>query len=203
MKIRTKLITAFSIPFLIINGISASLISMQTTGRMQAQEIRNIEHAFSFIERELAFYDDSLSTSTDSAATMYMEESAASRNDEIREEWLLNTLKVNLQNIQKKLSVFGAVHVIHSDGTVLYSSVSDPPEDLIKLLNLTEFHEETFRVRQFAIWTITDNPERDGYIGIATSFQVFGTDPSDEEIDKIRNLFIDAGISVSKYKALG
>jgi hypothetical protein len=76
------------------------------------------------------------------------------------------------------------------------------PEDLIKLLNLPGLHEETFRVQQFAIWTITDDPERDGYIGIVTGFGIFGTGPSDEEIEKIRVLFIEAGIQISKYKAL-
>ncbi len=85
----------------------------------------------------------------------------------------------------------------------LMLSTEAPPEDLMKLLNLPDFHEETFRVRQFAIWTITDNPERDGYVGIATGFSIFGTGPSDEEIEKIRVLFIKAGISISKYKALG
>jgi hypothetical protein len=82
-------------------------------------------------------------------------------------------------------------------------STEAPPGDLIKLLNLPDFHEETYRVQQFAIWTITDNPGRDGYIGIVTGFVIFGTGPSDEEIEKIRVLFIKAGISISKYKALG
>ena len=77
-----------------------------------------------------------------------------------------------------------------------------PPEDLVKLLGLPDFYEEDFRVQQFAIWTITDNPERDGYMGIATGFQIFGTGPSDEEMAKIRTLFEKAGISTDKYKAL-
>jgi hypothetical protein len=81
-------------------------------------------------------------------------------------------------------------------------STEAPPEDLIKLLGLPDFYEEDFRVRQFAIWTITDNPERDGYMGIATGFAIFGTGPSDEEMEKIRALFIDAGIATDKYKAL-
>ena len=89
------------------------------------------------------------------------------------------------------------------ESSSLTLSTEAPPADLIKLLNLPDFHEETSRVRQFAIWTITDNPERDGYMGIATGFQIFGTGPSDEEIEKIRVLFIKAGITISDYKALG
>lgn len=81
-------------------------------------------------------------------------------------------------------------------------SMEAPPADLVKLLNLPDFQEETFRVRQFAIWTITDNPERDGYIGIVTGFGIFGSGPNDEEMEKIRVLFIKAGITISKYKAL-
>lgn len=75
-----------------------------------------------------------------------------------------------------------------------------PPEDLVKLLNLRKFHEETFRVQQFAIWTITDNPKRDEYMGIGQFG--FGSGPDDEEIQKIKTLFEKAGISTEKYEAL-
>jgi hypothetical protein len=73
--------------------------------------------------------------------------------------------------------------------------------DLMKLLNLPDFHQETYRVQQFAIWTITDNPGRNEYIGIG--YFGMGTGPSDEEIEKIRTLFQKAGIPTDKYKALG
>jgi hypothetical protein len=74
------------------------------------------------------------------------------------------------------------------------------PEDLTKLLILLDFHNETFRVQQFAIWTITDNPPRDEYVGLG-SFG-FGSGPKDEEMLKIRTLFEEAGISTDKYQAL-
>jgi hypothetical protein len=74
------------------------------------------------------------------------------------------------------------------------------PEDLTKLLNLPDFHAETFRVQQFAIWTITDNPPRDGYVHLGTFG--FGSGPSDEEMQRIRTLFEEAGISTDKYQAL-
>ena len=73
--------------------------------------------------------------------------------------------------------------------------------DLVALLGLSRFGDETFRVQQFAIWTITDNPSRDGYVGLG-SFG-FGSGPSDEEILTIRVLFEAAGISTEKYRALG
>ena len=74
------------------------------------------------------------------------------------------------------------------------------PEDLVKLLYNLDFKNETFRVKQFAIWTITDNPTRDGYVGIG-SFG-FGTGPSDQEIQEIRTLFEKSGIPTNKYQAL-
>lgn len=73
-------------------------------------------------------------------------------------------------------------------------------EDLIKLLNLPEFRDETFRVQQFAIWTITDNPTRDGYVGLG--YFGAGSGPDDEEMERIRTLFARAGISIDKYRAL-
>jgi len=55
-------------------------------------------------------------------------------------------------------------------------------------------------VKKLAIWTITDNPERDECVGIG--YWGIGTGPSDEEIERIRILFIKAGITISRYKAL-
>jgi hypothetical protein len=70
--------------------------------------------------------------------------------------------------------------------------------DLIKLLNLPDFQKETYRVQQFAIWTITDNPERDDYIGIG--YFGSGSGPSDAEIENIRVLFVKAGIQTDQYR---
>jgi hypothetical protein len=100
-------------------------------------------------------------------------------------------------------------------------TVSDNPtqEALVKLLNISNFSNETFRVQQFAIWTITDNPARDEYVRLVTHssgtgsnynnrqpyygpFGPSGTGPSEEEINRIKALFENAGISTSKYKAL-
>jgi hypothetical protein len=81
-------------------------------------------------------------------------------------------------------------------------SVSTAPtsEDLVKLLSLPNFLEETFRVQQFAIWTITDNPTRAGYVGLGR-FGV-GSGPSDEEMQRIRALFEQAVIPTDRYQAL-
>jgi hypothetical protein len=73
-------------------------------------------------------------------------------------------------------------------------------EELTRLLNLKDFQSATFQVKQFAIWTITDNPPRDEYVGIG-SFG-FGSGPSDSEIQEIRTLFGKAGISTQNYQAL-
>jgi hypothetical protein len=72
--------------------------------------------------------------------------------------------------------------------------------DLARLVNLASFRERTFRVQQFAIWTITDNPMPGEYVGIG-SFGV-GSGPSSEELQLVRALFAEAGISTNKYRAL-
>lgn len=72
--------------------------------------------------------------------------------------------------------------------------------NIMKLLNLDHFQDESSRVRQFAIWTITDNPGRSEYVGIGPFGM--GTGPNTEEIAKIKVLFEKAGISIAKYKAL-
>ena len=79
-------------------------------------------------------------------------------------------------------------------------STAPVPEDLIKLLNLPGFLEEPFRVQQFAIWTITDNPPRGGYVGLG--YFGVGSGPSDEEMQSIRALFQQAGIPTERYQAL-
>ena len=79
-------------------------------------------------------------------------------------------------------------------------SMVPAPEDLIKLLNVPGFSNETFRVKQFAIWTITDNPSKGEYVGLG--YFGSGTGPSWEEMNKIETLFENAGISTEKYRAL-
>lgn len=74
------------------------------------------------------------------------------------------------------------------------------PEDLIKLLNLPAFHEAYSFVQQFAIWTITDNPPRDGYRGLR--YFGVGYPPDEEELEEIRALFQKAGVPVENYQAL-
>jgi hypothetical protein len=73
------------------------------------------------------------------------------------------------------------------------------PDDLLKLLSLPAFADEDFRVQQFAIWTITDNPSQGGYVGIG----YFGvaTGPSGEEMQRIQELFEEAGIPLESYRA--
>ena len=71
---------------------------------------------------------------------------------------------------------------------------------LAKLLKSTAFAAADFRLQQFAIWTITDNPTRSGYVGLGT-FGV-GSGPSAAEIREIKSMFRSAGIDTSHYRAL-
>ena len=76
-----------------------------------------------------------------------------------------------------------------------------PPDDLLRLLQAPEFQKAEFRLQQFSIWTITDNPGRADYVGLGGTG--IGTPPSELEFDQIRNLFESAGIDLTGYSALG
>ncbi len=76
-----------------------------------------------------------------------------------------------------------------------------PPADLGKLLGIPDFSSKSFRVQQFAIWTITENPTRYGYVGLTTGLSPFGTGPSDTELQEIQTLFTQAGIFLQNYRA--
>ncbi len=76
--------------------------------------------------------------------------------------------------------------------------------DLGKLVQLTDFQKRSFRIQQFAIWTITDNPPNAvDYMGISSGFSPFGNGPSQTDLDAIRGLFESAGIDTTRYYALG
>ena len=89
---------------------------------------------------------------------------------------------------------------IPDEGDEFIISKSPVPDDLVKLLNLPEFHEAGSFVRQFAIWTITDNPPRDGYRGLG--YFGVGYPPDEDDIETIRALFEKAGIPTENYQAL-
>ena len=74
------------------------------------------------------------------------------------------------------------------------------PDDLIQLLNLPAFQEAGSFVQQFAIWTITDNPPRDGYRGLG--YFGVGYPPDEDDLADIRALFEEAGIPTENYQAL-
>jgi hypothetical protein len=88
-------------------------------------------------------------------------------------------------------------------GDDTFRVLDDPPQaDLVRLLQLPEFRAESERVQQFAVWTITNNPRRNDYVGLTSGFSPFGTGPDDDEIAAIRVLFDAAGIDIGKYRAL-
>jgi hypothetical protein len=84
------------------------------------------------------------------------------------------------------------------DTFTILSAKASP--DLLKLMALPEFSKQSFRVQQFAIWTITDNPARTRYVGLGA--MGVGRGPTDEQMATIKELFIAAGIDTSKYQAL-
>ncbi|MCU0505889.1 MAG: hypothetical protein MUE82_08995 [Chloroflexi bacterium] len=73
------------------------------------------------------------------------------------------------------------------------------PKDLTRLLALEDFPNQDFRIQQFAIWTILDDPAPARFVRLGT--MGVGTGPSAEEIAAIRDLFVAAGIDPRDYRA--
>ncbi|MEP7378549.1 MAG: hypothetical protein ABI725_03205 [Chloroflexota bacterium] len=120
---------------------------------------------------------------------------------------VLEELTVSLAaNATADVTLEVACAEMHQDqptGDDTFHVVDAPPQaDLIRLLQIPDFREESGRVQQFAVWTATNNPGRNGYVGLTSGFDIFGTGPNDDEIDAVRTLFNTAGIDTDKYRAL-
>ncbi len=135
------------------------------------------------------------------AGAIFMAESSNLQNMMVRTEQ-----RVWLDSSDREVSLTIPVACVNMERQVpaasdqLRLSTAAAGGDLIKLVRLPDFQSQSFRVQQFAIWTITDNPARTEYVGIS-SFDV-GSGPNDQEIQSIRRLFNQAGIESSKYRAL-
>jgi hypothetical protein len=75
------------------------------------------------------------------------------------------------------------------------------PRDLVRLTRLAEFGEQPFRTQQFAVWTITDNPSRSGYVGLGTAGGA-SSGPKLAELKVIADLFRAAEIDPDEYRAV-
>ncbi len=73
------------------------------------------------------------------------------------------------------------------------------PKDLTALLALEGFPAADFRVQQFAIWTILDDPTRDGFVRLGT-FGV-GSGPSSKEISADPEALRGSGDRPDAYRA--
>jgi hypothetical protein len=73
--------------------------------------------------------------------------------------------------------------------------------DLLRLLSWQDYPFESLRVQQFAVWTITDNPERAGYARLSNLDGGEGSGPDEGELEAIYTLFRQAGIDPSQYQA--
>jgi hypothetical protein len=72
--------------------------------------------------------------------------------------------------------------------------------NLRKLVTAPSFVAATFRLKQFAIWTLTDNPTKTGFVGLGTGGT--GSGPTTKELAAIKAMFKEAGIDPAKYRAL-
>jgi hypothetical protein len=100
-------------------------------------------------------------------------------------------LKVACANMTLKAPEGGETYIVQ---------IQPPAEELSKLLGLPEFKDSSFRLQQFSIWVITDNPPRGGFVGLGSADQ--GSPPSADELAQIRQWFETAGIAVENYPSL-
>ncbi len=87
-----------------------------------------------------------------------------------------------------------------SGGEAYIVKIEPPAEELRKLMSLPEFQDASFRLQQFAIWTITDNPAKSQYVGLGTGGE--GNLPSTTELQTIAAWFDAAGLALDNYPAL-
>jgi hypothetical protein len=85
-------------------------------------------------------------------------------------------------------------------GETYMVQIEPPAQELSKLLGLPEFKDSSFRLQQFAIWVITNNPSRGGFVGLGSGGQ--GSPPSADELSQIRDWFESAGIAIEDYAGL-
>jgi hypothetical protein len=97
-------------------------------------------------------------------------------------------------------------------------AVASISADLKNLLQSLAFQTSPSRIRQFAVWTLTDNPRRTGYSGIKwlnrnpdlhrTYVPVQecipqSGSPTEDELEAIRALLRQTGIDTRMYRAFG
>jgi len=73
--------------------------------------------------------------------------------------------------------------------------------DLKRLLDSPAFAAEDFAIQQFAVWTVTDNPETfSDFTGISSAG--FNGQPGSEELARVAGLLTAAGVDPGKYEAV-
>ncbi len=74
------------------------------------------------------------------------------------------------------------------------------PDDLKLLLATSSFKSAIFRIKQYSVWVITDsrNSIKDVKIGQENNYQP----PSKEELNQIKKMYQEAGISTDKYSVI-
>lgn len=130
--------------------------------------------------------------------TIFISSSADVQNMVVREEQIIY-LKPDLE-IGLELEVSCANMLLDQPDYSNTFSVSSEPAagDLQRLLALEDFSYLDLGFQQFSIWTITDNPVASyDYVGIESGGET--RYPQENEIEIMKNLFIEAGIDTTNY----
>lgn len=93
------------------------------------------------------------------------------------------------------------MHLSAPTSSNTFSVRSSRSRTLRLLVSLADFQQSSPQVQQFAVWTITDNPGRYGFTELCSD-SANCSGPTGDEINQIRQLFKEAGITTSNYAAL-
>lgn len=93
------------------------------------------------------------------------------------------------------------MHLSAPTSSNTFSVRSSQSRELRLLVSSADFQQASPRVQQFAVWTITDNPGRYDFTELCSD-SANCSGPTGDEINQIRQLFKEAGITTSNYAAL-
>jgi len=165
------------------------------TTEVRGMSLERIEVEFE-VSAEL---EDSIEVSI-TPGTMFLAPSPDLQTMVVREEMIVFLTPKRELSVKLDVACANMTLKAPAGGETYIVQIEPPAEELRKLLGLPEFQDSSFRLQQFAIWTITDNPASGRYIGLGVGDQ--GSPPSRDELAQIRQWFEQAGIEVANYSGL-
>jgi hypothetical protein len=172
-------------------AIEMGLLSAEVSGL----SLESIE-----IEVEVSLEVEDSIELTIAPGTMFLAPSPDLQTMVVRQEMVLYLEPKREVSVKLEVACANMTLKAPGGGETYIVQIEPPAEELRKLLGLPEFQDGSFRLQQFAVWVITDNPPPGGFVGLGSGGQ--GSPPSTDELAQIRAWFEKAGIAVENYAGL-